>query len=147
MAENVHATAVLLDGRGVLIRGPSGSGKTGLALALIVHIRAASRAAKLVADDQSLVESQGGRLVATAPPTIAGLVEVRGYGVRSIDFEPSATIDLIVDLVPAGEEPRLSEGETATIAGCEIPLLRLASRQPGAAVFAVSACLGLPPFA
>ena len=147
MAENIHATVVRLDGRGVLIRGASGAGKTGLALALIVHVRAANREAKLVADDQVFVEQRGGRLVATVPPTIAGLVEVRGCGVRAIDFAPSATVDLVVDLVPAAQAPRLSPGDTAALAGCDIPLLRLETGNVIGAVFAVAAYLGLPPFA
>ncbi|MEC9182929.1 MAG: aldolase, partial [Pseudomonadota bacterium] len=33
--EIVHATAIAIDGKGVLLRGPSGSGKSDLALRLL----------------------------------------------------------------------------------------------------------------
>ena len=74
-AETVHASTVALDGRAVVIMGPSGSGKSDLALRLL------DRGFTLVSDDQTVVKKNGDRLVASAPPTIAGKLEIRGIGV------------------------------------------------------------------
>ncbi|HAQ33260.1 MAG TPA: serine/threonine protein kinase, partial [Rhodospirillaceae bacterium] len=79
----IHGTCVALNGVTVLLRGPSGSGKSDLALRLI------DGGGRLVADDQTLVEIQGERLVATAPETIAGKMEVRGVGVLAVEMEKS----------------------------------------------------------
>ena len=69
-AETLHASAVAFEGRAVLITGPSGSGKSDLALRLL------DRGFRLVSDDQPVVKLDGERLVASAPPTIAGKLEV-----------------------------------------------------------------------
>ncbi|MBM3488544.1 MAG: hypothetical protein FJX67_18250, partial [Alphaproteobacteria bacterium] len=50
----LHATCIAVDGIGVLVRGASGAGKSDLALRLI------DAGARLVADDQVLVEAAAG---------------------------------------------------------------------------------------
>ncbi len=77
----VHASAVLVGARAVLIRGPSGSGKSRLALELIEAGRAgALRLVRLVSDDRVHLQAAGGRLLARPAETLAGLIEVRGAG-------------------------------------------------------------------
>src|SRR5437588_5560986 len=90
----MHGTAVAIDGRGVLLRGPSGSGKSDLALRLI------DAGARLVADDQTELRRDGDAIIARAPPTIAGMIEVRGLGIVRIEALPAAPVALLVDLVP-----------------------------------------------
>ena len=84
--KRVHASTVAIDGRAVLISGPSGSGKSDLALRLL------DRGFTLVSDDQTIVRADGDRLIASAPPTIAGKLEVRGIGI--VDMERSMTCPL-----------------------------------------------------
>ncbi|MDP3895393.1 MAG: HPr kinase/phosphatase C-terminal domain-containing protein [Mesorhizobium sp.] len=146
-ATNHHATAIVLGDRGVLITGASGSGKSALALHLIAEWRLAGRFARLVADDQVYMAARADRLVAHAPPTIAGLVEARGHGPAPIDHEPAAVIDLVVDLVAEAEVARLQAGATCAIAGVEAASLHLSCRNVMAASFAVNAALGGIPFA
>ena len=63
-AATVHASAVLVGARAVLIRGPSGAGKSRLAFELIEAARnGALRFAKLVGDDRVHLEVAGGRLL------------------------------------------------------------------------------------
>lgn len=143
---NLHGTAVMLGDRCVLITGPSGAAKTGLALDLVQRGRAAGLFAALVADDQVLVEAAHGRVVLSAPAPIAGQAEVRGIGVAALDHEPRAVLDLVAELVPRDDAPRLPEPETREVAGLAVRLIRLAEREPGAAVRAVLAALRLPPF-
>jgi serine kinase of HPr protein (carbohydrate metabolism regulator) len=141
----MHATALLLDDRGVLISGPSGSGKTTLALALIAQFAAAGRFARLVADDQLLVSAHAGRLVVSAPQSISGLVEIHGLGPCPVEHQGSAVIDLVVRLVEQGEAPRFQDTRTETISGIGIPLLALPARSVTASATAVTGWLKALP--
>ena len=89
----MHATTVAIDGGAILLRGPSGSGKSDLALRLI------DGGAQLVADDQTLLQRVGDRVLAAAPPTIAGLIEIRGIGIIKMDTAAPVPLVLIADLV------------------------------------------------
>ena len=112
----VHASAVLAGRRAILIRGPAGAGKSRLALALI---QAAGCGlipfARLVGDDRLELAAAHGRLLARSPPALAGLIEVRGLGIRRLGHEPVAVIGLVVDLAVAEAErlPGTAEQEAA----------------------------------
>jgi serine kinase of HPr protein (carbohydrate metabolism regulator) len=146
-AENIHATAILIGDRGILITGPSGSGKTTLALALVDHCCAHGWFSRLVADDQLLVAGCAGRLVGCAPAAIAGLVEVPGFGPKPAPFEPSGVLDLHIRLVPADEMTRFQEDFNEPIAGCPVPRIDLAQRNVTAALPAVMSRLRIAFFA
>lgn len=139
----MHATAVLLGDRGVLIAGPSGSGKTALALALIDRARTSGLFTRLVSDDQLFLSATAGRLVCHAPVTIAGLVEIRGLGPSPIAHEAAAAVDLLVRLAPAADIERLPEPSSEILMGCSIPKVMLAERESAAALPVVFARLGL----
>ncbi|MBW0144966.1 HPr kinase/phosphorylase [Sphingomicrobium clamense] len=125
-SETVHATTVCRSGRAVMLAGPSGSGKSDLALQLI------DRDFKLVADDQTLLSVDEGRVIATAPPSISGKMEVRGLGIVELPVKENVPVCLFVSL---GEQPeRLPEGETESFFGIEIPRIRLAGSSPSAAI-------------
>jgi serine kinase of HPr protein (carbohydrate metabolism regulator) len=117
----VHGTTVEIEGKAVLIRGPSGSGKSDLALRLM------DRGALLVADDQTELAAKDGRLIASAPAAIAGLVEARGVGVVRVPHRPWAPLALVVDLVRPDRVERLPEAVAASFLGQEVPLLHLAA--------------------
>lgn len=139
---NLHACAVLLRGRGVLIAGPSGSGKTRLALLLVREARRDGLAAHLVSDDQVLLApGADGRLIATAPAALFGLVEIRGFGPVPVQAERHCAVDLLVRLVPGPDAPRMAEGGSEAVAGCLLPRLELAERDALGAVLAVNAFL------
>ena len=126
-SETVHASAVAIDGRAVLIAGRSGKGKSDLALRLI------DRGASLVSDDYTIVRRIGGRLVATAPPNIAGKIEVRGVGLLDFPAEADVPVGLFVDLDRDAE--RLPEaGETRTLAGLAVPVVALAALEASAPI-------------
>ncbi len=116
----VHGTTVSIDGIGVLLRGPSGSGKSDLALRLI------DGGARLVADDQTEVRCIDGGLRASAPRTIAGLLEVRGIGILSVPSLHSAPLGLVVDLVASEAVERLPEPRFCEFLDHRLPLLALA---------------------
>jgi HPr kinase/phosphorylase len=115
----VHASAVLVGARAVLIRGPSGAGKSRLALALIEAARAGLLPfARLVADDRVELEACHGRLVVRAPNALAGLIEVRGVGIRRVPYEPVALVGLVVDLSAAvGQRSPSAASQSVTVGG------------------------------
>jgi HPr kinase/phosphorylase len=125
----VHASAVLTGSRAVLIRGPAGSGKSRLALALIDAAKAGLiRFARLVADDRVELAAMHGRLLVSPPPSLAGLIEVRGLGIRRVAFETVAVAGLIIDLAAAdGERLPASSAQTAEIHGISLPRLPVAA--------------------
>jgi len=137
-AENLHATAVVLEEAAILVTGESGSGKTHLALSLLGAWQAQGRFARLLADDQVFVMNRRGRLLARVPAATAGLAEVSGR-VVAMPHVPQAEICLVVDLgggaVPPGAAP------TVTLKGVELPVLRLGRRPDESAFIAISAAL------
>jgi HPr kinase/phosphorylase len=116
----MHATTVALDGAAILFRGPSGSGKSDLALRLI------DGGAQLVADDQTVLQRVGSLLLAAAPPTIAGLIEIRGIGIINMEMAAPAPLLLIADLVAPGEVERVPPQGCETILGISVALIALA---------------------
>lgn len=129
MAEaTIHASAVLVGARAFLIRGPAGAGKSSLALRLVQAAETRLLPfARLVADDRAHVEACHGRLLVRPAPRLAGLIEIRGLGIRRLPFEPVAVVVLVVDLA-VDEVDRLPQPEQrqATIAGVSLPRLAVA---------------------
>ena len=126
MNENVHASAVVVNGRGILILGKSGSGKSELALDLIDQCILRGVPAMLVGDDQLFVEVAGDAVIARVPDTIAGLIEVRGSGIHEIDCVKSAKIDLCVRLVESERALRMPKVEPQEVLpGIFLPCLEL----------------------
>lgn len=129
----VHASCVRVGDRGVLIRGPSGAGKSRLAFALILAGRGGLvPPVELVADDRVVLTQRGNTLCAAAPHALAGLIEVRGVGLRRLAFAAETTIDLVVDL-GAADAARLPEpaARRVVIEGVEIERLPLFSSGDG----------------
>ena len=133
----VHATAIAIDGRAVLLRGPSGAGKSDLALRLI------DAGARLVADDQVELRRAGERVLVTAPAAIAGLIEVRGVGIIRLEAVAEATLALLVDLVPSAEVDRFPETRCEDVLGLAVPSIALS---PFEASTAAKLRFALPAF-
>ena len=125
--EQIHATAIDIDGDGVLLRGPSGCGKSDLALRLI------DAGARLVADDRTDLTLSDGRVFASAPVELSGLIEVRGIGIVSMAALGKTPLALAVDLVGADDVERIPEPAGVDILGLSVPLLRLAPFEASAA--------------
>jgi serine kinase of HPr protein (carbohydrate metabolism regulator) len=101
----LHASAVRVGELAVLIRGPSGSGKSGLAFNLITAGRAQIiPPATLIGDDRVRLGKTGGQLTVHAVMELAGLIEIRGLGIRRCEFIPYAPVGLVVDLAAADAE-------------------------------------------
>jgi len=122
----MHASCVALGDAGVLILGSSGSGKSDLVLALIDQpgygLGTELLRGKLVADDQTLIERRGDGLFASSPKPIAGLLEIRGQGIVSVDHIEEVRLALLVRLMPAAEIERMPEEQDrfTSIAGVKL---------------------------
>ncbi len=123
MKPTVHASAVLVGDRAVLIRGPSGSGKSRLAFDLILAGRSGQLpTAVLVGDDRVHLDTSGGNLIVRPAPELAGLIEIRGLGIRRIEHVGEAVVGLVVDLAADdGERLPAAEALTIQIDGVELP--------------------------
>jgi HPr kinase/phosphorylase len=120
---SVHASAVRVGNRAVLIRGASGAGKSRLAFDLILAGRAGQiGTAVLVGDDRVHLTVRQGQLVVHPARELAGLIEIRGLGIRRCDFVGEAVVGLVVDLAAADAE-RLPPPEAlqTQISGIKVP--------------------------
>ncbi len=129
MTPSIHASAVLVGERGVLIRGPSGSGKSRLAFDLILAGRTGQiPTVTLIGDDRVRLTAHHGRLVVQGAPELAGMIEIRGLGIRTVGFAEQTPVDLVVDL-NAGDADRLPPPEAlkTVVSGVEIPRIPVAS--------------------
>jgi HPr kinase/phosphorylase len=127
MSNNIHASCITFDENGVIILGPSGAGKSDLALRLV------DEGAGLVADDYVALETFEGNVRASPPPTIEGLIEVRGLGLITVPFKQQATVRLVVELVDRDAVPRLPDPDDThheLLPGHLVPMIRLSAFDP-----------------
>jgi len=124
----LHGTALAAPGlpsRAVLLLGPPRAGKSDLALRLI------DRGWRLVADDRVVLSSEG---LVSAPPTLAGRIEVRGVGILTVPVVAAPVpLALVLDLGVAPErlpQPGLWSHELAP--GLRLPMLGFDSRPASA---------------
>jgi HPr kinase/phosphorylase len=126
---SVHASAVKIGHQAVLIRGPSGAGKSRLAFDLILAGRAGQLpTAILIGDDRVRLDTVAGQLWVRPVPELAGLIEIRGLGIRRMDVASEASVGLVVDLA-AGDAERLPPAESLQIrlSGVLIPRIPVGS--------------------
>ena len=120
---SVHASAVKVGDGAVLIRGPSGAGKSRLAFDLILAGRAGQIPPSiLVGDDRVSFDTKRGELLVRPMPELAGMIEIRGLGIRRCDFVDEARVLLVADLSApdGGRLPPIDALQTA-VYGIELP--------------------------
>lgn len=147
----IHATAVaLLDATApfggaikgaVLLLGDSGAGKSDVALRLIAG------GAKLIADDQTALFIDGGRVMADAPPNLNGAMEVRGLGIVQLEKAPASPVILAVrldkDTVARLPEPEFYALPAPLQTDVKVPLLMLNGHEASTPAKIAAAAAGL----
>lgn len=138
ISDRLHATAIVIGRRAVLLVGQSGAGKSDLALRLI------DRGAVLIADDQVVLRVDDAVLIAQSPPAIRGMMEVRGVGIVDTPTIAEAGVALIVDLDSVPD--RLPDLCSRNIGGVEVPLIALNGLEASAPIKVEAALrrFGLP---
>jgi len=127
----IHASAVLIGPKAALIRGPAGSGKS----QLVWDLLCALPFARLVADDRAHVEACAGRLLVRPAPALAGMLEIRGLGIKHLTYEGVAAVGLVVDLAAADATRHPAEGAGNTvISGVILQRLAVAAGMPAQAL-------------
>lgn len=114
----LHSSAFAYRGMGCLLMGESGAGKSRLVADAMLH------GAKLIADDRVQFEVRAGQLMASPPPQLAGVLELRGLGLIRMDALAGLhAIHLAITLDALAKE-RLPEPATYDILGIAIPHMR-----------------------
>ncbi|MCA3561190.1 MAG: HPr kinase/phosphatase C-terminal domain-containing protein [Aestuariivirga sp.] len=132
----IHGTCLAIGTDGVLLVGKPGSGKSDLALRLIdqqgLGLSGKARSALLVADDQVVIRKIKSALIASAPASLKGKLEIRGLGIAELAVAAETRLRLAVRLTPAGEIERLPDLGAARmdVLGIGLPLILL---DPGSA--------------
>lgn len=125
-AINIHATVIVAGTAGLAFVGPSGCGKSSIAFTCLAEARAQGKYAALIADDRVDVSLQNGRIVASRPAAIAGLIELRHAGIVNAASQKSAVIDACVMPIGAEADRMPEENEDHQLAfGIRVPLLRI----------------------
>ncbi len=133
MTINVHASCVCIKNKGILILGDSGAGKSDMALRLIADYKA-----KLVADDRVDLDNKRGKIIASSPKILFGLLEVRGIGIVKVKAKRKNKIDIVVKLSQAKTE-RMPEPSHYEIFEQKIPLIKINSFESSSAAKILSA--------
>jgi HPr kinase/phosphorylase len=144
----LHGTAITFGDEAVLIRGAPGSGKSSLALRLMdaegFGVGDVLMRAMLVSDDQVEIHRTDATLIVAPPAPLAGLLEIRGLGIISVNHKPNSRLVLVVDLVSDAAVERLPDKsfETVEVEGVKLPAIKLGISD-SAAVAKLRAALGL----
>jgi serine kinase of HPr protein (carbohydrate metabolism regulator) len=137
----MHASAVIIENKGILICGGPGTGKSFLALALIDNCYRNGWFAGLVSDDQTELANANGRLLARSPASIAGKLEIRGCGIIRQPYVKSAIIHLVVDLTNSDQIERMPLPTLVTIEDVPVRQLMIPARQTRQAIQMIFAVL------
>lgn len=81
----------------------------------------------LISDDRVTLNAENGRLIAMAPPGIAGKLEVRSVGIIDVPYRERAEVRLLVDLAHSNDIQRMPEfpPPSETVNGISLPRISL----------------------
>lgn len=128
-AVNIHGTAIVVATTGILFLGPSGSGKSSLAFSCLAAAKPLGIFSALVADDRVLISRRNDHVIAECPPSIAGLIEVRGTGILRIPhISPVLIHYAVLPVDPAGAERLPDENERIQVTDhIDLPVIRISN--------------------
>jgi serine kinase of HPr protein (carbohydrate metabolism regulator) len=138
--ENIHGTAITVNGMGLLFLGPSGSGKSSIAFDCLAEAKLMGLSGALISDDRVLVRTQEEKIIAAGPAQIRGLIELRYAGIVAVDHVAEAELQYAILPVSGPDSDRLpAEDEAIQVTpDIRLPAIRLPSwsRFPLSLIFA-----------
>lgn len=140
---NHHCCALRVNRNGLLIEGRSRSGKTSLMLGLLERAGIGGIDSALVSDDQAFLTADELGLIASAPLSISGKVEITGFGIVDYPHEARCQITHVVRLTTDDKIDRMPEKKNTELLGITLPLVLVPERHEELAVRIVFAYLGL----
>ena len=129
-----HCSVVEICGCGILIEGASGSGKTSLAMGLIERAEARGLQLGFVCDDRAKLKAKSNQIIARPPKTLAGKLEVRGFGIVEMANLPETRIGLIISLVADETVERMPDPSNKELEGVLLPSIEVPQRHEAGAV-------------
>ena len=131
---NVHGTAIVVGTTGLLFVGPSGTGKSSLAYSCIADAQSQGLFSALVADDQVFLSAASGHMIAECPPTIAGMLELRGTGIVKLAYISPALMHFAVAITDTSGAERLppDEDRIDLVPDISLPVIRIPAMAPNA---------------
>ena len=122
-----HGTAIVVGQTGLLFVGPSGSGKSSSALQTLFSARLSGHFAALVSDDQVFLEAVNDDVIGTCPPSISGMIELRGSGIGRVEAIEQAPLHYAIRLIEVHADNRIPEENQRWKAdqGIELPLVTM----------------------
>lgn len=137
--QNYHCCVLSYNGKGIVIEGKSGAGKTSLLMSLLEHSDTKGLKSYFVCDDQAILEERESSVIANAPDTIAGKIEIFGFGIIEHDYLPSTKIDLVVRLVSEEVLERMPENKLTSLLSIIVPLIEVPERHEAQSVRIIEA--------
>lgn len=134
LSHNYHCCVLRFGKLGLLIDGASGAGKTSLMLGLLERAEIEGIEAQFVCDDQALLSLEANRLIATSPTTIAGKVEIAGYGIIKVPHVSYTKIDMVVRIVPDSQMERMPKQKTTRLLERELRMIEVPERHEAQSV-------------
>lgn len=128
----IHATAVAINGHGILISGRSKAGKSTLAERLMAEARTRGLEALLIGDDRIGLSPADQEIRLTPHPAIAGLIERRGTGIVPVPYRDGAIAKFGIALI---EGAVLTPARFEPLPGHPIPGLVVGPRPDASALF------------
>ncbi len=142
----IHASAVRIGTRALLIRGPSGAGKSQLVMRLVLAARAGQiPETMLIGDDRVILFERNGQLFVRPAPELAGFIEIRGLGIRRMPYIDEAPVETVIDL-QATDATRMPAAETTTITLEGIAVNRIPVASDADALLIISASYATSPY-
>ncbi len=123
-----HACALQINQTGILIKGQSGSGKTSLMMGLLERAKQENTNGFLVADDQVSLIRENDNLIAITPKQIAGMVEIRGFGIVNYEYKKNCEINLVAEIIEDEAMERMPHQKFWEHQSIKVPLVQVPNR-------------------
>lgn len=127
-----------------MIEGPSGAGKSSLAMGLLEAARQRNIDHGFICDDRACLNVHKGELWASSPASIAGKIEIHGYGITNIPYVENAKISLVCIMVTQDRIVRHPDTTLCRRQGINIASIKIPRQHEAQSIRIILAKLDIP---